>query len=287
MQDDSHLPAHLTIHLVREIADDGHEGFVACSPQFPDLGATSFASEDAISDLLWTILNEQDVPEEVVDALAKAGYSDEVAVAWRDIAQGAYNRRYRYDPHAAVETLKEYTREGMPALIACRYIEIGIDAALAVEAYAAGGTPDDAISYIHHSETHKWWKWDYDIDPWIRSALPAGRGRLYAMDCSVEAAVEWEAVVVEYGIADEHISVLLRAGFTSETARAHMEVDGQDRESLVAEAQRAVAERARQENRMWRAPVAAAVGAQASDPWAAPVPEEGSPSAWGDGEPPF
>ena len=245
VQDDRNLPSHLTIHLVRaaEVREDGAHGdwtetkFVASSPQFPNITLVADSSDGAVRDLLWQILDEQDLSPDVAAALKAAGHSDEVVSAWRGLAYGALNRHYRYDATESVRALQEYTDGGVPALVACRYIGQGvISAPLAIESYAAGGDPEDVFRYVHHSETYKWWKWDYDIDPWIRSGFPFARGELYAMDCSVEVAREWELVVAEYDIPDRDIRTLLRSTFTPAAARAHLEAGGSDASTLLEQA---------------------------------------------------
>lgn len=243
VQDDSNLPAQLTIHLIRaEEAREEEHGrwtetrFVATSPLFPGLALVASSSEDAVRDLLWQILDSQDLSPDVVAALKAAGHSDEVVAAWGKLAYGS-ERKYRYDAEASVQVLQEYVDGGVPALVACRYLGQGIvSASLAIEAYAAGGVPEDVWEYVHHSETYKWWKWDYDIDPWIRSGFPFARGKLYAMDCSVESAREWEEVVTQYDIPDGDIGTLLRSTFTPSSARAHLEAEGGDPASLIVEA---------------------------------------------------
>jgi hypothetical protein len=211
--------------------------FVASSPQFPTVTLVADSSEGAVRDLLWQILDEQDLSPDVAAALRAAGHSDEVVSAWRNLAYGALNRHYRYDAAASVRALQEYADGGVPALAACRYIGQGIiSAQLAIESYVAGGDPEDVFRYVDHSETYKWWKWDYDIDPWIRSGFPFVRGELYAMDCSVEVAREWERVVAQYDIPDSDIRTLLQSTFTPAAARAHLEADGSDASTLLEEA---------------------------------------------------
>lgn len=254
MQDDKYLPSRLTINLgisQQEREYWGGPNFLATTSQFPDLTAESGDAEEAIANLLWSILDTQDLSDELVQALKDAGHSEDVVSAWDDLARGRLNRRYRYDAHAAVQVLKEYTDGGVPALTACQYLDLLIEPSLAIEAHANGGTPDDALSYINHSETHKWFKWDYDIDPWIRSGFPFERGRMYANDCSVEDAREWEQIGAEHHIADSVIADLLRAKFTPATARQHLRTDGHDASSLVGEALRRLAEF----DLAWSAPV--------------------------------
>ncbi|QIK74751.1 hypothetical protein [Nocardioides piscis] len=248
MQDDNHLPSPLTIHLVRTAAESDDWGgprFVAMSPQFVGLAGESQSSEGAVTELLWEILNSQSLAPDMIDAFRGAGYSEEVAQAWDALAKGANNRRYRYDPHAAVEILQRFTTGGVPALAACEYLAMGIQPPLAIAAHAVGGTPDEAHSYIRDSETPKWWEGAFDVDPWIASGFPFKRGRLYAHHCSVEEAREWEAVVLACGIADEDIRAILRANFTPELATVHVETAGQDAWSLAVEARRLIEERNR------------------------------------------
>lgn len=238
MQDDNHLPDSLLIELVRADRDNDHsEGstFLARSLAFPGLTGGSDEAEQAVANLLWSILNTQDLAPEVVEALTAAGHTEEVVNAWRGLAQGRLNRRYRYDADAAASILNEYTDAGVPALTACRYLDLAIiEPAVALEAHANGGTPDDALSYIDHSATHKWWNWDYDIDPWIRSGFPFARGVLYAMDCSVEVAYDWERLAAEYTVSDSDLSTLVRRGCTPAAARAHLETDDNNAATLIA-----------------------------------------------------
>jgi hypothetical protein len=228
VHDDIYLPTPLTITLNRRDAPEGacRGGplFKATSPQYPWLSASDATSEDAVAGLLYNILDNTLLASELVEALLGAGYSHELVEAWDRMMRGN-NREYRYRPDAALSALREYTDRGVPALTACEYLAIGIEPTAAAQAQAAGGSPQEARHYIDEAETFKWWKWDFDFIPWIVSGFPYERGRLYAYTCSVEQAMNWEAVVIQRGISDADLAAILRIGLTPDAVASGFPTD--------------------------------------------------------------
>ncbi|MEP9362737.1 hypothetical protein ABLE68_07210 [Nocardioides sp. CN2-186] len=225
------LPAPLTIALSptsETVAWPGTDARLcesvvqATSPEFPGHLGASAALEEAVWELIESILDSQPLATELVDALIDAGYDQDVVDAWSREMRGPALRRLRSDADEALETLHAYSVAGVPALAASTYFALALDPGVASRIHATGRTLQETSEYVHMLDRD--WLTPSEFMSWLLSDVPVERAGIYVNRIPLEDALAWEEVVTELNISDSELATLFRHRISRASVRSGLPI---------------------------------------------------------------